>query len=244
MAASAGMGGAGSSTHQHQLALGPWPERLVGISTDSAFADSDGPDRMGPVGEAVRRARTQVLHDITADAARFPGLPMPLSQAWGRCWLCLSFLQARVQGAGCLRHAARAFDPAEIAQLEEAVHTWRPPWSDHARLRQSYWNEAIQRAASSHRLEQVLEQMIETLSGAIAARDPYTVDHQRRVADISCASPGGMGLGRSALSRVLAAIVHDIGKIQVPIDLLTKPTPCALKKWPSYGSTRKAPSTF
>ncbi len=75
-------------------------------------------------------------------------------------------------------------------------------------------------------LEDVLEQIIETLSGALAERDPYTVGHQRRVAEISVKLATHLGLSPERCRVLhLAAIVHDIGKIRVPIDLLTKPTP-------------------
>lgn len=186
---------------------------------------SDGADQMGPVGEAVRRARTQVLHDIGADAGRFAWAADAHGAGLGSMLAVPLVHQARVEGVLVVYgQATRAFDPAEMALLEEVAHTLATVLSDHA-LRQSYLNEAIQRAASSHRLEQVLEQMIETLSGAIAARDPYTVDHQRRVAEISVRIARHMGLGEERCRVLyLAAIVHDIGKIRVPIDLLTKPT--------------------
>lgn len=211
---------------QHQLALGAVAGTPRQHLDRLSLCWSDGPDRMGPVGEAVRRARTQVLHDIKADAARFAWAADAVDSGLGSMLAVPLVHQARVQGVLVVYgHAARAFDPAEIALLEEVAHTLATALSDHA-LRQSYLNEAIQRAASSHRLEQVLEQMIETLSGAIAARDPYTVDHQRRVADISLRIARRMGLGEERCRVLyLAAIVHDIGKIQVPIDLLTKPTP-------------------
>lgn len=81
-------------------------------------------------------------------------------------------------------------------------------------------------AATARHLEDVLEQIIETLSGALAERDPYTVGHQRRVADIAVTPATHLGLSEERCRVLhLAAIVHDIGKIRVPIDLLTKPTP-------------------
>lgn len=81
-------------------------------------------------------------------------------------------------------------------------------------------------AAAARHLEEVLEQIIETLSGALAERDPYTVGHQRRVAEIAVKLAAHLGLSEERCHVLhLAAIVHDIGKIRVPIDLLTKPTP-------------------
>jgi PAS domain S-box-containing protein len=74
-------------------------------------------------------------------------------------------------------------------------------------------------------LEQAMERTVTTLSAAMGSRDPYTAGHERRVAEI-CAAIGselGMGLEDIRLLR-LAAAVHDIGKITLPAEILTKPT--------------------
>lgn len=85
---------------------------------------------------------------------------------------------------------------------------------------------AQEAAATARQLEAVLEQIIETLSGALAERDPYTEGHQRRVAEIAVKLATHLGLSEERCHVLhLAAIVHDIGKIRVPIELLTKPTP-------------------
>jgi PAS domain S-box-containing protein/putative nucleotidyltransferase with HDIG domain len=55
-------------------------------------------------------------------------------------------------------------------------------------------------------------------------RDPYTAGHQRRVAEIAVAVGRKMGLSDFELEGLrLSALLHDIGKIAVPIEILTKP---------------------
>ena len=55
-------------------------------------------------------------------------------------------------------------------------------------------------------------------------RDPFTAGHQKRVAKLACAIAEEMGLPKSKKERLrLAAVVHDIGKIQVPTEILIKP---------------------
>ncbi len=80
-------------------------------------------------------------------------------------------------------------------------------------------------------LRQSLEQLRLSLAGTVQAlgrmaemRDPYTAGHQQRVAQLSKAIAAHMGLSpeRQELVR-LAALVHDIGKIGIPVELLTKP---------------------
>ncbi len=57
------------------------------------------------------------------------------------------------------------------------------------------------------------------------SRDPYTAGHQRRVAELAKAIASEMGLPAHTVEGIhFGALIHDIGKIQVPSELLSKPT--------------------
>ncbi len=74
-------------------------------------------------------------------------------------------------------------------------------------------------------LEQAMERTVATLSGAMSTRDPYTAGHERRVAQLALAIGGAMGMDDAELRLLrLAATMHDIGKIAVPAEILSKPT--------------------
>lgn len=74
-------------------------------------------------------------------------------------------------------------------------------------------------------LEQSLEGTIHTVSMAVELRDPYTGGHQRRVADLACSIASQMGLDENCIHGVrLGAMIHDIGKIGVPAEILSKPS--------------------
>lgn len=74
------------------------------------------------------------------------------------------------------------------------------------------------------RLDRLLEQTIGLLSGTIEKRDPYTVGHQKKVAQLAEAICGKMGLNKEFCHRLyLTSLVHDIGKISIPAEILTKP---------------------
>ena len=74
-------------------------------------------------------------------------------------------------------------------------------------------------------IEEAMERTVAALSGALAARDPYTEGHELRVAALATAIGAGLGLAEGDLRLLrLAATVHDIGKIVVPAELLSKPT--------------------
>lgn len=84
-----------------------------------------------------------------------------------------------------------------------------------------------ERALREHQkvLEQALEGTIHTVTMAVELRDPYTAGHQRRVADLSCRIAQQMGLDENRIHGVyLGAMIHDIGKIGVPAEILSKPS--------------------
>lgn len=74
------------------------------------------------------------------------------------------------------------------------------------------------------KLEQSLETTVAALGTAIELRDPYTAGHQRRVTALSeeIARRAGWSEERIASLRI-AALVHDIGKLAVPAEILSKP---------------------
>lgn len=81
------------------------------------------------------------------------------------------------------------------------------------------------------KLEQTMEELSRTLEGTVLAlaatvetRDPYTAGHQQRVAHLACAIAREMGLPEEQIKGIyMAGVIHDIGKISVPADILSKP---------------------
>lgn len=73
---------------------------------------------------------------------------------------------------------------------------------------------------------------VEALAAAVDARDPATHDHSRRVARIARTIAERMGLPRDEIERIeLAALLHDIGKLGVPDDVLRKPSKLTPSEW-------------
>jgi len=73
---------------------------------------------------------------------------------------------------------------------------------------------------------EALTQGIAALARAIEKRDPYTDGHQRRVARLGVALAKAMGLDRDRIHAVrLGGLVHDVGKIAIPVELLSMPRP-------------------
>jgi PAS domain S-box-containing protein len=82
-----------------------------------------------------------------------------------------------------------------------------------------------ERQDSIDRLRKSLGATINAMSATVEARDPYTAGHQRRVADLARAIATEMKLPRDQIDGIrLAGMIHDLGKISVPSEILTKPT--------------------
>jgi len=73
-------------------------------------------------------------------------------------------------------------------------------------------------------LQRTWENTIRAIADIVETRDPYTASHQKRVAKLAFAIAKEMGLPEQQLrGLVMAAYIHDIGKIYVPGEFLTKP---------------------
>lgn len=78
--------------------------------------------------------------------------------------------------------------------------------------------------ASNVKLAHLLEQSVNSISKIGELRDTYTAGHQRRVKDLSCAIAKELGLSDEAITNLAyGALIHDIGKINVPTEILNKP---------------------
>jgi len=77
---------------------------------------------------------------------------------------------------------------------------------------------------SNERLEQVLKSVITLIGKVIEVRDPYTRGHEEGVARISRLIAEEMGLSADEAEGIeVAGLVHDVGKLGVPAEILTKP---------------------
>jgi HD-GYP domain-containing protein (c-di-GMP phosphodiesterase class II) len=83
--------------------------------------------------------------------------------------------------------------------------------------------EKLQKALDS--LRKSSEATIQVMVAAVEARDPYTAGHQIRSANLACAIAEEMGLPQEKIAGIqMASSIHDIGKLSIPAEILTKPT--------------------
>lgn len=74
------------------------------------------------------------------------------------------------------------------------------------------------------RLNRTLQGAVDTIADLAEVRDPYTAGHQLRVTELAVAVGVELGLDEEAMACLrVAGTLHDIGKISVPAEILTKP---------------------
>lgn len=86
-------------------------------------------------------------------------------------------------------------------------------------------------AERTERLQDTLESLrkamggtIRVISSTVEIRDPYTAGHQQRVTTLACAIATEMGLPEDKIDGLqMGGIIHDLGKIAVPAEILSKP---------------------
>ena len=102
---------------------------------------------------------------------------------------------------------------------------------ENVRLGDEIQEELEQRVSVENLLEEnlarvraALEETVSALTATTEKRDPFTAGHQRLVAQLACAIADRMGLSPERIEVLrTAGLLHDIGKIAVPIEILSKP---------------------
>jgi HD-GYP domain-containing protein (c-di-GMP phosphodiesterase class II) len=107
---------------------------------------------------------------------------------------------------------------------------------------------AIENSRLHAELQELFISSIKALANAIDARDPYTRGHSERVTEYSVAMAEAMKLDREEIDRIrYAALLHDIGKINIPDHILNKPGKLTdeefglMKKHPVFGAQIMGP---
>jgi PAS domain S-box-containing protein/putative nucleotidyltransferase with HDIG domain len=104
---------------------------------------------------------------------------------------------------------------------------------------QSMTRDVTERKQAEEKLERTLANLRKAMGGTIEAivhvvetKDPYTAGHQNRVAHLAAAIAEEMELPANTVEGIrMAGVIHDIGKISVPAEILSKPGKLAAKEF-------------
>jgi putative nucleotidyltransferase with HDIG domain/PAS domain S-box-containing protein len=115
--------------------------------------------------------------------------------------------------------------------LEQYSFPWMDPATGKIKGVITYHQDITHRLRAQEALTASLAKLQRTLHGTVLAlaaaaemRDPYTAGHQRKVAQLACAIARKMRLSSEQIEGIrVIGLLHDIGKIAVPAEILTKP---------------------
>lgn len=98
-----------------------------------------------------------------------------------------------------------------------------------------YWDRLADREKlkeSYEKQNRIIDSVIYTLASVVSMSDPYTARHQKRVAELACAIGRCMGLSQDQLDGLrMAGLLHDIGKVKIPAEILNKPGRLSFKEF-------------
>lgn len=227
-------------------------DRLIGCSADEAqgkklveiFPSVVSASWYAALFQTINTGKPQVVEEVVDDHRCLHVLVYPIQ--WGLL-VILQDVSERKRAEKILVHLNHVLEKRVKARTTELVETnisLEREIAEHKhteqKLRQSYTE-----------LHRTLEGTVSALSTVVEKRDSYTAGHQRRVADLACAISRELGLNTEQIEGIrIAGTLHDIGKIDVPIDILSKSSRLSnvemalVKTHPQVGSEILVPIPF
>jgi putative nucleotidyltransferase with HDIG domain len=177
-----------------------------------------------PEGTVIRTGKPYVVKDILSNPDVMPWRGEALKQGFSS--LVSLPLMSNGHPFGTLSiysNETDVFNDEEVDLLKRladnlvygviAIHT-------HKKLN---WAEG-EAKKSLTKLRKAFGAIIQVLEKTVEIRDPYTAGHQRRVADLARNIAKEMGLSSDRIDGIkITGIIHDIGKIHIPAEILSKP---------------------
>jgi PAS domain S-box-containing protein len=185
----------------------------------------EGPLGQGPTGRSIRECEPVVMHDMQTDPSYEPWKGPAIARGFESS-VSLPLVDQNGVTFGALVIYSRdrdAFDGEEMNLLSEMAEDLSYGIST-IRARERHEETGRELIRTNERLEGVLKSITETMGKVIEMRDPYTQGHELGVATISRQIAMEIGLSEDEVDGIeVAALVHDIGKLAVPVEILTKP---------------------
>ncbi len=171
----------------------------------------------GATGRAIKTGKTQVNTNFTTDESMAPWRSAALEHGFVSSVAIPLKDESGVSAVLTIDAAeADAFGSEELALLEELTHDL------------AYGIKALRdradREVAERRWQEGLEAVVSAIASTVEIRDVYTAGHQQRVAELAVAMAREMRLPEDQVHGLhLAGIIHDVGKISVPFEILNKP---------------------
>jgi PAS domain S-box-containing protein len=186
--------------------------------------DANNPAGRGPTGNSIRTGKAQINQNFLTNPALGPWREAALQRGY-QSSIALPLAGNKGTFGALVIYAQEpdAFNAGEVALLEDlskdlsfGIETMR------TRTERDRIAEENQRQLIAQ--QQSLKDFVRVIASTVEMRDPYTAGHQYRVSQLAVAIGRGMGLSEHTVNGLeLAAMVHDVGQINVPAEILCRP---------------------
>lgn len=196
-----------------------WAGHEAGFLTDTERSWSEKTESgRGPAGRAIRTGDIVHIQSYSAEGEQAPfykaatmrgfhsAIVIPLKEESNSVFGALFIYSEEID----------AFTPGEIKLLKDLAHD----------LAFGVRNLRARREKKENfeKMEKSLETTVLAIATTLEIRDPYTAGHQRQVAQLAGAIAREMGFDDDTVKGIfIASTLHDIGKIWVPAEILSRP---------------------
>ena len=193
---------------------GPYEDYIANIKVKW----DDSPLGKGPTGTAIKTGKPFVIDNIELDKRFLPWREQALKRNFkSAIAIPLKYRGTVIGTINLYSDKEKTFGKKEIGFLKEVAGDIVVGVNS-IKMEQTI----IQK---NKQLEKALKDILTVMAKMGEANDPYTAGHQKRVAQLATAIAKKMKLSSDTIEAVeFASIIHDIGKIGIPSDLLVKPT--------------------
>ena len=204
----------GLAEHDEQKSVHPISEEgIVGDYLKSIKVSwADNEYGRGPTGTAIREIRPIINQDFLTNPSVAPWRSAAIKMGY-QSSIALPIADTSDGAIGALMvYAAEpnSFNPEETTLLEELTKILA---------------FGIVGLREHKKRYEALINTVGAIAATIELRDPYTAGHQRQVADLAVGIAIDMGLDAEHVQGIrLASMIHDVGKIGIPAEILSKPT--------------------
>jgi PAS domain S-box-containing protein/putative nucleotidyltransferase with HDIG domain len=194
-----------------------WAGYEAGYLSELRVTWDDSPHGGGAIGSAIRTGQPSAIEDIAGDPRALPWREASLKR--GYSYMLALPLVHEDQTMGTLNvysEKPKVFREDEIEFLQQVAGDIAVGIKS-LRLAQGLEHSVKQ-------LQVLMQQTVEAITSLAEMRDPYTAGHQQNVTRLALALAGELGLDEARYEGLrVAGLLHDIGKIVVPAEILSKP---------------------
>ncbi|MCG2772323.1 MAG: GAF domain-containing protein [Desulfobacterales bacterium] len=191
-----------------------WAGYEAGYLSDLRVTWDDSPHGGGAIGSAIKTGQLVVMEDIAGDPSAIPWREAALKRGY-RYMMALPLVHGDliIGALNVYSEKQNVFGKDEIEFLQQVA-------GDIAVGVRSLRVEQ-EMVAGLIKLQVMMIQTIEAIASMAELRDPYTAGHQQRVTRLALALAQETGLAPDRTEGLrVASLIHDIGKIVVPAEIL------------------------